>query len=257
MFRSTNKIIETMAGVDRLQDFTSFTDVVNKFRSSSAKLEQIMGQLSTMKPDDVNAKPLVTEGALLILDLKSASRSVNLKVDSFRQHVQDYKKKLDNSQQQLQNLLYRKQHLVRELTLCHDFTVREVEKVEKDEGLFIVTNHDDLASNDLHQKRLTLLSDELTSRSKLEEGLKELTLKKKSLEESIDDSKTFLVGLPEQLRSIAGASQVLQRHFKLQGSEAREQYDRAARLSEPLYVLFRKYLSITLCFFLSFSFFFF
>ena len=93
-----------------------------RFRSASDVLKKNM---EALKFDGFDPT-LLGETALLILELKSSSRATHLAVERCRQIVQDCKKGLDAHHLQLQNLMYRKQHLLRELTLCHDFTIKEV-----------------------------------------------------------------------------------------------------------------------------------
>ena len=140
---------------------------------------------------------------------------------------------------QLQNLLYRKQHLLRELTLCHDFTIKEVEKVEREEGFVIVGTGDDLAVDRDHQHRLQLLTDEMAERKRLVTKLEETKTVRDGMESKIDSSRTFLAGLPEQLRLIQGATRPLRAHFG-EKEEKREEQAKASELSPPLYVLFRQ-----------------
>ena len=68
------------------------------------------------------------------------------------------------------------------------------------------------------------------------------TAKKKcdDAQQSIETSRTFLAGLPEQVRLVEGSSKQLQAHFATPASVKREEYAMAKNLSEPLYVLFRQ-----------------
>ena len=72
--------------------------------------------------DSSNLSHLLQSAGLVLMELKASSRTVHLGVDGRRQLVQDQKKKLDAHHLQLQNLLYRKHHLLREMRLCRDFT---------------------------------------------------------------------------------------------------------------------------------------
>lgn len=142
-----------------------------RFRAAVAALQENMEALVHARGDDARVNALLGDSALLLLELKASSRATHLGVDRYRQLVQDYKKTLDAHHLQLQNLLYRKHHLLREMMLCRDFTIPEVHLVEKNEQISIVGDGSDLASAEQHQARLKLLTDEMQERQRLEETL--------------------------------------------------------------------------------------
>lgn len=135
----------------------------------------------------------ISDSLLLVMKLKASSRAKHLAVDQQRQLVLDEKKSLDARHLQLQNLLYRKAHLLRELKLCHDFrylitsqsfplscfsqfrcssfSTSELRVVERDESCTIIADGEDLAVPELHQKRLQILSEEMEERKRLEQSL--------------------------------------------------------------------------------------
>ena len=263
------------------------TGAASRFRTAVDGLQANLKAMIDARDDKKRLSELIGQSALLLLELKASSRATHLGVDRYRQLVQDYKKTLDAHHLQLQNLLYRKHHLLREMMLCRDFKIPEVQSVEKNEHISIVGDGGDLASSEQHQTRLKLLTDEMQERQRLEESLQvwssvilrvchivlfesllmysvhshsttpsltysiichmiilvlAQTAKKKrdDAQQSIETSRTFLAGLPEQVRLVEGSSKQLQAHFATPASVKREEYAMAKNLSEPLYVLFRQ-----------------
>ena len=147
------------------------TEAATRFRNAVASLRENMEALVQAQGDERRLSDLLAEFPLLLLDLKASSRATHLGVDHYRQLVRDYKKTLDAHHLQLQNLLYRKHHLLREMMLCHDFKIPEVHLVEKNEHISIVGDGSDLASVEQHQARLKLLTDEMQARKRLEQTL--------------------------------------------------------------------------------------
>jgi len=181
-----------------------------------------------------------SESARLLMEFKASSRSTHLELDRQRQLVLDEKRSLDARQLQLQNLLYRKAHLLRELKLCHDFSTSELRVVERDEGIMIIAEGEDLAASGDHQTRLQMLACELEERKRLESDLKASRKERDQVETSIDSARSFLAGLPEQLRIIQGTTKPLQSHFGVALNDTLEQHSRAGDLSTPMYILFRQ-----------------
>jgi len=129
---------------------------------------------------------------------------------------------------------------LRELGLCHEFSCTGLHKIETEEGITVLQEGEDLSSPEGHQKRLEVLNDEMSERKRLEDALQVSKRARDELEGSIETSRTFLAGLPEQLRLIENSSRPLQSHFGEMVSEKREFQKRAKDLPKPLYVLFRQ-----------------
>src|SRR5689334_12652969 len=74
------------------------------------------------KNDSVdNLRKLITKSSLLFLELKQANRETFTEVENKKVDHQKEKVKLDQLNLQLQNLLYEKAHLKREIQACKDF----------------------------------------------------------------------------------------------------------------------------------------
>jgi len=217
-----------------------------RFRSAAAQLQATLQGLATGA--GASDPTVLGASAVLVMELKASSRATHVAADRCRQEVLEYKKSLDAQQMELQNLAYRRHHLLRELSLCHDFTIKEVERVEEDEGMVVVATGDDLADPVHHQARLAALTEEIEKRKALEATLAGARAQRDEVEQAIDAARSFLCGLPDHLRAIASAGRPLRDHFaRLPGTAAAvaaggatdEQRRAHDDLSPPLYTLFR------------------
>jgi hypothetical protein len=92
-----------------------------RYRATSELLQTQLNSLCAS-----TAQPSTSESYFLLQQLKASSRQHFVALDKARTEVQEYKKSLDTHHLQLQNLFYKKQHLLRELSLCHDFMTTQV-----------------------------------------------------------------------------------------------------------------------------------
>jgi len=216
---------------------------LQRYRVCCEGLREGLQEIRQMPKEELGVKgasPVLGGAALHLVELKASSRATFLAVDLMRQHVADHKRKLDRQHLQLQNLIYKKQHLLREMKLCRDFKTREVSKIEKDEGLSIVVEEDDLAGDAKHQDRLALLTSEMQERKSLEESLAQAKDRRDNLIRTLEEKRTLFASLPEQLRALRTACQPLQTLFGMPEAQTKILHDRTKELSEPLYVLFRQ-----------------
>ncbi|CAM9854576.1 unnamed protein product, partial [Chrysoparadoxa australica] len=207
-----------------------------KYTAICKELEQVMHQmLQHPKPDMAR---LVTRSSLLFVELKSACRASHISVDNCRQQVSACKKQMDSYQLQLQNMLYERDHLVREIQLCRDFTNRELNKIEKDEGEKLLESIDGVQDAKVHQRNLSLLASELKTRGELQEEVRFLGIKGQGLEKSIEDRKSFLEKLPERAKEKEHGTISMQKYLGSKPiKKSREAYRQSLELPRPLYVL--------------------
>ncbi len=77
---------------------------------------------------------LVTEAAVALIEYKGLAREGAMAVENCRAEMQAKKREVDERHLQLQNLLYEKDHLQRTIQTLRDFPLKELAKMEREEG---------------------------------------------------------------------------------------------------------------------------
>ena len=98
---------------------------------------------------------------LLLSAMKSGLRDTFLAAGARRTCVQEQKDVAEAHQLQLQNLLYEKDHLMREIGRCRGFAAKEMDKIEFVDGDVPIT-----ADGDGHRQHLAQLTQELHLRKR-------------------------------------------------------------------------------------------
>jgi trimeric autotransporter adhesin len=76
-----------------------------------------------------SSAPDASRAVLLLADVKAANRAASLAVEELRQEVASASATADERHLSLQNLLYEKAHLLREIHKCRDFPTPELDKI--------------------------------------------------------------------------------------------------------------------------------
>lgn len=98
---------------------------------------------------------------LLLGAMKSGLRATFLEADTRRTRVQEQKDVAETHQLQLQNLLYEKDHLLREIRRCRGFSTKEMDKIEFADGHLPIK-----VDADVHRQHLEQLTQELHARKR-------------------------------------------------------------------------------------------
>ncbi|KAG5177663.1 Fms-interacting protein-domain-containing protein [Tribonema minus] len=175
--------------------------------------------------------------------------------------VVERRRELDGVHLQLQNLLYERDHLLREIQLCRDHPTPQLDKMARDEGAPILPSMDDAVSADAHANHQEhpsaarsphahmhaaaaaaahsqILKGELTARDKMTRQLRELQERARAQAASVAEQQRWLAGLPRALAALEDASKPLQAYMRSGKSERRALQHRAADLPKPLFTLF-------------------
>ena len=99
-----------------------------KFRATCESLRELLQRIVALKKEGANSEQLrraCTESSLLLLDLKATNRATHLATHAARCGVQQQKATMEALHLRLQNLLYEKDHLLREIERCRAFDTRE------------------------------------------------------------------------------------------------------------------------------------
>lgn len=77
--------------------------------------------------DSSKLKTLLLQASPLFLDLKSSNRESQIEVEAKKLEAQKEKQKIDQLNLSLANLIYQRNHLLKEIKRCKDFQSREKE----------------------------------------------------------------------------------------------------------------------------------
>jgi THO complex subunit 5 len=149
------------------------------------------------KADDPTFLAAKTDASLAFLKIRAVNRDVLNDLEKTRERTSAHKTELDEARLQLQNVLYEKLHIQKEIRACEDFTsaysdeeigLRDVKEFMEREGI----KEGEL---DPHELMLKRLSSELAERKALCEEEKELKVRRESfiIDRSRDrDSNRFV-----------------------------------------------------------------
>ena len=98
---------------------------------------------------------------LLLSAMKAGLRATFVEAETRRALVQEQKNVAETHQLQLQNLLYEKDHLVREMRRCQGFGTKEMDKIEFSDGCVPIQVDDAV-----HRQHLARLTFELHARKR-------------------------------------------------------------------------------------------
>ncbi|OWZ24813.1 hypothetical protein PHMEG_00087 [Phytophthora megakarya] len=171
---------------------------------------------------------------LLLGAMKSGLRDTFLEADNRRTRVQEQKDVAEAHQLQLQNLLYEKDHLLREIRRCRGFSTKEMDKIEFVDGDLPIE-----VDAEVHRQHLDQLTQELHARKRLQTELKEIKLKIAKVEDATETKQAFLNALPDHLAGIEAATTGLQKFMGEPVTSQRNRHRAAGvELPTPLYALY-------------------
>ena len=140
-----------------------------------------------------------------MLELKSLNRQLSTALGSRRRVLEQHKERVDSLHLQLENLLYKKAYLLREIRECRDFTTPALKAVESETSnkIAALQYSSDLSSQ--HQKALEFLETEMQMREQggnLLEEKKQLYSKR---ETELDGRRKILDELPGRITRVEAA----------------------------------------------------
>ena len=155
-------------------DLDALMSVVSRVREVAARLRDASSS-------DADVQSVATEASLLFLDLKAANREVLESAEETREATAAAKAALDGARLQLQNVLYEKAHIQKEIRANQDFrsafTDEEIGLCSVDEFQRKAPG-ENIQSLDEHELMLKRLSHELTERKALCERERELEVRR-------------------------------------------------------------------------------
>jgi THO complex subunit 5 len=151
------------------------------------------------------------------------------------------KTEMDAAHMQLQNLLYERNSLQREIEQCRRFPAREVLQITADEGASPLADEAEEGSvltAEQHQENLKRLQTQLQVREALQEQLRVKQITLDGLTTTNAQRRTWLNGLPAQVKQVELAAAPLNKYLPTAKATQRKLQHRAAALPTPLYVVF-------------------
>ncbi len=203
-------------------------------------VKQALQQLSEDE-EDRNLAPVLKEGLNALLVLRSAHRSYCDKTENLKEVTADAKSTLDETNLQLQNLVYERKHYTNEIFACEDFpskyTNDQLELVSEEQFLstapvaFTETQVD-------HERMRQRILWEAQERKEALQRLEALKTRKNALEANFTSKRRQLDQYSSTLRSLKRAAQPLQQQLKIHPLEGITADPAAQLLPLPLYIIY-------------------
>ncbi|KAH9006996.1 Fms-interacting protein-domain-containing protein [Lactarius hatsudake] len=156
-------------------------------------------------PNDDPPTVHIRAGALFAR-LKALNREANAAARAHKQVTADARHDMDQTHLRLQNLLYEKRHLEREIDKCRQFAsvYQDIQmySVEQFIELSPPEAHTEEALSNEHQLMLNRLGFELVERQRLDRKVKELTQEKEELLKSSKVQATTMEGVKVQIETL-------------------------------------------------------
>lgn len=185
---------------------------------------------------------IFNQSALSMINLKKRNREHFLGLEKKKSSVDSFRERIGQAQLKLENLLYKKAHLIREIQTCQQISTPAVTSVEQELATAIAVESYSSNLRDLHRESLEKLRTELARRKTKQATVYEAQNLKNELEDSLDKKRKILEGIPEKLSVVAASTSQLS-DFLLQGGGDIPSMDSniglCTSLPAPLYVLFR------------------
>ena len=170
-------------GLDRAMSPALPREDLDALMSVVSRLREVAARLRDASSSDADVQSIATEASLLFLDLKAANREVLESAEETREATAAAKAALDGARLRLQNVLYEKAHIQKEIRANQDFrsafTDEEIGLCSVDE-FRRKAPEETRKGLDEHELMLKRLSHELTERKALCERERSLEVRKAS-----------------------------------------------------------------------------
>ncbi|PLW20706.1 hypothetical protein PCANC_07412 [Puccinia coronata f. sp. avenae] len=172
-------------------------------RASSSRTITQKDPEETILDDLVSDQDLILLAAPLFARMKSINRSSSSMLSSFKSQTQKVRNQVDQIHLDLQNLIYERRHLEKEIKKCQEFESEyqniSIHSLEEYFERNPDDNRDGMDEIDPHELMIKRLKFELSERKRFEAEKKELLQKKLKLSKENDEKKSKLDELEKQL----------------------------------------------------------
>jgi THO complex subunit 5 len=132
-------------------------------------------------------------------------RQISTALDSRRRILEQHKECVDSLHLQLENLLYKKAYLLREIRECRDFTTPALQAVESDTSKKIASLQFSTELSRQHQQALEFLETEMELREHGKAALEEKKHLYAKRETELDGRRKILDELPGRITRVEAA----------------------------------------------------
>lgn len=237
----------------------STEELIKNIVAASALLPTTVPNEASQSSTNDALRHLLEQAAIQFINLRDAQRQASFLLEQKAEAVRQRRLQIEEGNLLLQNLIYERACMEREISACKDFHLKELSTMACEETKGVPNDPSTLttqqisdiiktflgsdinlpsADRQLHQQRLDFIAQQISERKLLQKELEDALSKKAILENENESKQQFLTSLPTQLETIEKATLPLQKYFKLRNSEWRERFARAKLLSRPLYILY-------------------
>ncbi|TYZ57867.1 hypothetical protein PybrP1_011852 [[Pythium] brassicae (nom. inval.)] len=170
---------------------------------------------------------------VLLRGVKAGLRATFTAADDWKSRVARQKDVVEAHQLKLQNLLYEKDHLLREIRRCRGFSTKEMDKIEFEGGKLPI-----VGDAETHRQHLDQLTKELETRKRMITQLKDLKERIEKIDAATQAKQAFLDGLRHEVAAIENATTGLQLYMGAPVTAQLNRQHEANQLAAPLYTLF-------------------
>ena len=173
-----------------------------------------------------------------MVSLRSLNRQQLLSLDGQTHDVETHKERIDKEQLRLENLLYRQNHLKREIMACKEIDTPELQRVENDlqSSVTMKEYSDNLPQQ--HNAALQQLQAEHAKRQSYQSLLSERRATLEDLTSQLAKKQKLLDELPTKLTSIISSTSDLEKYFNTSWSAHHRNLEASSSFSAPLYTLY-------------------
>ena len=200
----------------------------------------------------VDDEDLMLKSYECLVRLKSSQRSACHNLAMKSDELKRQKAQLEASELARHNLIYEKDHLLREIASYKDFENKETIKLCESEGFASVSSYLGRLSDEkdilvepmdqsTHKNVMDRLTQEIEERKKLQEELENFQTECIRIEKDTSKKTSFLKSLPNQLKQIERSTLPLEKQFDMNkmftGTLRKQRYEKASKLDAPLFTL--------------------
>eukprot|EP01040_Poterioochromonas_malhamensis_P010137 gene10137-11022_t len=139
--------------------------------------------------------------------LKTLNRNIHKSIDEERKKLEGKKTDLEKLQLNYENLIYKKNYLLREIHQCRDITTPHLQQIEEERCAPIGTLvYEENLFPDLHEAALRELQEEKEQRRAMEEEYQQRQQLYTEKMEELEKRRKFLEDLPKKVAGIRAAT---------------------------------------------------
>jgi Fms-interacting protein/Thoc5 len=159
--------------------------------------------------------PQYKRAAVATIKLKHLNREIQQALEQKRNEVEKEKEEVEMLKLKLENVLYKKAYLQREIRVLKDFSTPELNAVEKEIGrpLAAVDSSSSGALSNIEMIAKDVMNKEIIEREETSKRLDQLTAIKVSKEEVLDKKRKFLDDIPLRMSLVKASTADIQAQF--------------------------------------------